>query len=179
MRGWLKRQLTRFGMSEDGAATVEFVIVFPVFMVIFVSVFEAGLLMTKMVMLDRALDLTVRQIRLATGSGTITHDAVKAMICANTVIIDDCEASLQLEMDVIPADTWTMPDTTADCVDREAEIEPVVNFTNGGENDIIFVRACLVVDPMFPNYALGLLLTKDASGGVRLLANSAFANEPS
>jgi Flp pilus assembly protein TadG len=178
MFGWLKSRLARFRRREDGAATVEFVIVFPIFMVIFVSVFESGLLMTKMVMLDRALDLTVRQIRLATGSGAITHDAVKEMICANTVIIDDCANSLQVEMVQINAANWTMPNTTADCVDRESEIAPVLNFTPGGENSIMFVRACLIVEPMFPNYGLGLILTKDPSGGVRLLANSAFASEP-
>lgn len=178
MRGWFRKILTRFGMSEDGAVTVEFVIVFPVFMALFVSVFEAGLMMTKLTMLDRALDLTVRQIRLASESEAITHEAVKEMICDNTVIIDNCDNVLQLEMVVISTDTWTMPDNTLDCIDREAEIEPVVNFSAGGENDIVYVRACIVVDPMFPNMGLGLILTKDPTGGVRLTASSAFANEP-
>lgn len=170
--------INRFFGRDEGAVTVEFVIVFPVFMTLFVSVFESGLMMTKLTMLDRALDLTVRQIRLAPESTAITHDAVKAMICANTVIIDDCEESLQLEMVEVSSSTWTMPDSTIDCVDRAAEIEPVVNFSAGGENDIIFVRACVVVDPMFPNLGLGLILTKDPTGGVRLTASSAFANEP-
>ncbi len=170
--------IRRFTKGEDGSVTVEFAIVFPVFMTIFLSVFEGGLLMTKMVMLDRGLDITVRAIRLAPGSADITHDAVKEMICENALILQDCVEVIQIEMTPISSATWDMPDKSADCIDRESEVEPVVSFNAGGENDIMFVRACVVIEPLFPTSGLGLALTKDASGGVRILATSAFANEP-
>jgi len=167
-----------FARRQDGTATVEFAIVFPEFIIIFLSVFEGGLLMSKIVMLDRGLDVTVRAIRLAPGDANITVDAVKEMICENALILQDCAATIQIEMTVIPADTWTLPDEKADCIDRTSKIAPVVSFSNGKENDIMFIRACVVVDPMFPTSGLGLALTKDASGGVRILASSAFAIEP-
>ena len=135
--------------------------------------------MTKLVMLDRGLDITVRAIRLAPGSSLITHDAVKTMVCNHSLILQDCEDQIQIEMVVIPAATWAMPDASGDCIDRDSEIEPVVTFTTGDENDIMFIRVCVVVDPMFPTSGLGLALTKDTSGGVRILATSAFAIEPS
>lgn len=171
-------KLGLFRRRQDGSVTVEFAIVFPVFITIFLSVFEGGLLMSKLVMLDRGLDVTVRAIRLAPGDTAITADAVKEMICENALILQDCAASIQIEMVVIPADTWTMPSANADCIDRTSEITPAVTFANGDENDIMFIRACVVVDPMFPTSGLGLALTKDESGGVRILASSAFAIEP-
>jgi hypothetical protein len=172
-------QIKRFTRRQDGSATVEFVIVFPIFMVIFMSVFEGGLLMTRLVMLDRGLDITVRAIRLAPSSTNITHESVKDMICANALILQDCEDQIQVEMVVISADTWTMPDASADCIDRTSVIDPVITFSGGEENDIMFIRACVVVDPMFSSSGLGLALSKDDSGGVRILATSAFAIEPS
>lgn len=174
----IRQFIRKFRDREDGAVTVEFAIVFPVFMTIFISVFEGGLLMTKLVMLDRGLDVTVRAIRLAPGSTAITHLAVKEMICENAIILKDCEDNIQIEMVPISTTTWSMPTAAADCIDRESEIEPVVSFSAGDENDIMFIRACVVIEPMFPTAGLGLALTKDASGGVRILATSAFANEP-
>jgi len=172
------KALRRLRRNDDGAVTVEFVIVFPVFMSLFVSVFESGLMMTKVMMLERGLDLTVRQIRLAPSSTAITHDAVKEMICSHALILDDCEDNLQVEMVQIDTTTFTMPGRNNQCIDRESEVEPVVSFNAGGQNDIMFIRACAVVDPMFPNLGLGLVFTKDPSGGVRLVSSSAFANEP-
>lgn len=179
MLRFILNKLRHFTRREDGSVTVEFAIVFPVFMTIFLSVFEGGLLMTKLVMLDRGLDITVRAIRLAPGDSDITHDSVKTMICDNALILQDCEDVIQIEMVVISADSWTMPDTAADCIDRESELEPVISFDNGDENDIMFIRACVVIEPMFATSGLGLALAKDASGGVRILASSAFAIEPS
>jgi len=173
----LIRYLRTFWRRQDGTATIEFVILFPVFMALFVSVFESGLMMTKLVMLDRGLDITVRAIRLAPGSTAITHDAVRKMICDNIGIVSNCEQGLKVEMSQIDPSNWVAPTRQADCLDRSSAIAPVVSFQSGGDGALMFIRACLVVDPMFRNMGLGLILTKDPSGGVRLVASSAFANE--
>lgn len=178
MLAWIFKTLGKLRRDDKGGVTVEFVIVFPVFMSLFISVFESGLMMTKVMMLERGLDLTVRQIRLAPSSTAITHDAVKTMICDHALILADCEDNIQIEMVPIDATTFTMPGRNSQCIDRESEVEPVVSFNAGGQNDIMFIRACVVVDPMFPNIGLGLVFTKDPSGGVRLISSSAFANEP-
>ena len=172
------RALPGFRKNEKGTVTVEFVLVFPVFWMLFVSVFESGLMMTKLMMLERGLDMTVRAIRLAPQNANITHDAVKAMICANAAIIDNCENVLQVELTPVSSTTWAMPSRAVDCVDRDSEVAPVVAFNAGMQNSVMYIRACVVVDPMFPNAGLGLILAKDDSGGVRLVVNSAFANEP-
>ena len=42
----------------------------------------------------------------------------------------------------------------------------------------MLIRACAIVDPMFPMTGLGLSLTKDETGGVQLVTVSAFVAEP-
>lgn len=171
--------LRRLLRREDGTATIEFVIVFPVFITMFLSVFEIGLLMTQDVMLNRGLNVAVRALRLSSGDSTITHDDVKEMICDNSLILKDCTDRLQLEMVQIDTSTWAMPDSTADCIDTESDIEPVVTFSTGAEGSIMFIRACLLVDPFFPGSALASQLTTDGAGYYQMTATSAFANEPS
>ncbi|MEM1301875.1 MAG: TadE family protein, partial [Pseudomonadota bacterium] len=63
----IKRFLSRLcGLRRDteGASSIEFVVVFPAAMIIFLSTFEAGMYLTRQVFLDRGLDMAVRDIRL-------------------------------------------------------------------------------------------------------------------
>ena len=108
---------------------------------------------------------------------------MKARVCDRAKIFRDCEASVHLQMEVINLAAgipWTPPQ----CVDRrppdEQEIVPVV-FSTGGrgvDSDTMFIRACVVVDPMLPGAGLGAHLSKDATGGYQMVAFQAFRNEP-
>ena len=62
------RQLRRRMGREDGNATIEFVILFPMVIFLLVSAVEVGFITIRHTMLDRAVDLTVRDIRLGTGN---------------------------------------------------------------------------------------------------------------
>ncbi len=46
---------TKFFRHEDGTASVEFVMAVPILLLVFVSSFENGLLMTRSIMLDQAV----------------------------------------------------------------------------------------------------------------------------
>lgn len=177
LRHRLWRRLRRFGRAQRGNSTIEFALLFPAFMAIFASTFESGLLMTRYAMLDRGLDVAVRELRLQTGV-PLTHEQVRARICENTLILSNCEKHLHLELVKIPRSGWTMPDDRATCVDRTGEINPTVQFTPGDPNDVMFIRACYVVDPIFPTFGMGNTVHRDASGAMRIVASSAFSNEP-
>ena len=56
--------------------------------------------------------------------------------------------------------------------------DPVVTFNPGSRSEIMFMRACVVIDPLMPGMGLGLHLPKDTSGGFALVSYSAFVNEP-
>jgi hypothetical protein len=166
----------RFWREEDGNPTVEFVIIFPVLIALVFSFVEAGWLATRSMMLERGLDLAVRDLR--TGDAThLTHDEFKALVCDRATVIRSCEDRIAIELIPIasPAD---LPDRNAVCVDRTTDIEPSVRYNPGARSEIVFVRACLVVDPLIPGMGLGLHMPKDPSGGVVMISYSAFVNEP-
>ena len=173
----LSRLTRRFLRREDGTATVEFVIVFPIIMVIFASAYEIGLANVRNVMLERATDLTVRELRLNTGAPP-TYAQVKQMICGAALIIPDCENSLKLELRPVSTASWNWPPVEADCMDRAANINPLREWSNGQQNELMMVRACATFDPMMPAFGLGAVMPKDNTGGYRLVAMSGFVNEP-
>lgn len=172
----LAGRLLHFRSDNDGTATIEFVILAPIIFAIILSVFESGWLMTKYMMLDRGLDLAIRDVRLVKNPG-ITHDELKQDICDYAVLIRDCETTLVLELVEVDF-TTAYPANQPNCYDRTGEIDPVIDFTAGGYEKIMFVRACVITDPMFPGIGLGVQLQKDASGGFQMVSYSAFMSEP-
>jgi len=162
--------------DQSGNATIEFVIVFPVLMWFVMTIFETGFIATRSVLLERGLDIAVRNLRLGTDP-VITHDTLRRSVCENSQILLNCERDLILE--VVEYDAASAyPQNQANCIDRTEEIEPTITFNPGGRNRIMFVRACMIIDPIFPGIGITLGLTKDSSGGFQLVAYTAFMNEP-
>ena len=86
----------------------------------------------------------------------------------------DCQEILVLEMTPIDS-VADIPTTAATCVDRTVNTLTVTGFNAGARSQIIYVRACAIVDPLFPGMGLGLQLTKDASGGFALLSTASLS----
>lgn len=170
----LKRRLWR---DERGTATVEFVVVFPFFLGVLLSSFELSMITMRETMLERALDVTVRDIRLETGAAP-QHDDIKALVCDRAPVIPDCLNNLRLEMVQIDPSNWVAPEATFDCTDSSQEVQPVRNFVNGMDNDLMLLRACAKFEPIFPGAGLGKKLSKDGAGMAALVATSAFVQEP-
>ncbi|MEO1551415.1 MAG: TadE/TadG family type IV pilus assembly protein [Pseudomonadota bacterium] len=177
LRALTKQAVRRYLSDEGGAATVEFVIIAPLFFAIVFSTFEAGWLMTKSMMLDRGLDMAVRDLRVDL-INPATKQNIKKAICDYSKILDNCETQIVLEM-VNINNINDYPATNAQCYDRVNTVEPVTGFVVGGRSTTMFIRACVVVDPIFPFLGLGLEMPKDPSGGIRMVSYSAFVNEPS
>ena len=166
-----------FRKREEGAASIEFVILFPLFAVILMSSIEAGIMMVRNVLLDHAVDVSVRSLRLGIDAPG-DEDELRAMICENAKYLTDCENAVRVELVRVPLDTWAMPTAKATCVQRGEDVQPVLEFTSGMDHDVMLVRACAVFDPMFPTTGLGLRLPKDETGAYSLVASSAFVVEP-
>ena len=112
----LVKIIRSFRRDEDGAATIEFVILFPAFIAILISSYESGLMMVRNVMLERGVDLAVREMRLGQPVPP-TFDQLKNIICDNAVIVNDCFNKIQLELQPIDTATWALP-TTAPALHR-------------------------------------------------------------
>lgn len=169
--------LRRWMSDQSGSASVEFVIVFPVMMMLMLGGIETGVTLSKKVMLERALDIAVRDIRLGRLTGASAAE-LRERVCDNTIILSDCTANLLIEMVPVTAGAWAPPTDAAQCVDRVDEISPVTAVQSGGALIPTVVRACLIIDPVFPTTPLGLRLPLDASGGYALFSTSLFLAEP-
>lgn len=161
----------------SGASAVEFALVVPMFLALVFSTLEGGWLMTRSILLDRALDQTVRLIRIGDPAAPKDHTAMKKALCARTLIVKNCEATMLVEMKEVKA-AADMPTHAAICVDRGAKVQPTATFSTGSRSSIMYVRACIVSDPVVPLIGLALQFEKDGKGGYHQTAVSAFMNEP-
>ena len=167
------KKFRRFRRDEGGYSSAEFVIVATTFLTGFFWIFETGLIMTKQMMLERAVDMTVRQMRLAS-SPVFTHDKIRDDICELAMIIDNCKQDLLLEMDVVDLDVGFTKDVK--CRNKEHDVTPVTVWTPGLRSEIVYMRACAIIDPMMPN---GIALFPGVTAaGIPLFADTAFVNEP-
>jgi hypothetical protein len=180
----LARRTRRAARSESGNASVEFVFLFPLFLTLLISAIESGLMTMRYVWLDRALDITVRDLRLGImpiddPDAQDNHDAVKTAICnRGELLLPDCMNTMHLELIQVDTTTWNVPDPNAACVDRTGVVNPPLTFQGRAQNEMMIIRACYIVDPLVPDIGLGARFQKDASGGVALIVSSAFVNEP-
>jgi len=180
-RRGLRAALAPFGRREDGAASIELAILFPVFMALFVASFELGLYMTRQVMLERATDITVRSLRLGQMSNP-DLDTLRASICEEASrVLPNCSTSLLIDIVEVPLEGWTAPNVSAECIERDpdGELKPVANFilNPGQPNDMMLMRVCALQKPVFPTTWLGLAM-QSHDDFYALTTASAFVVEP-
>lgn len=173
----LKSRLRRFAREDSGVASVEFILIFPIYLMMLIMSLELSMITLRQTMLERGLDMAVRDIRLGTGTAP-SHDAIKDRICEEAYVISNCGENIRLEMVPSNMRNLTTLGGQAMCTDREEEGAPVLSFTPGQQNQLMFLRACAKYDPLFPTWQLAQSLERDASGQIAIIAMSAFVQEP-
>ena len=96
--------LSRAWRSERGATSVEFLIVFPLMFSIFLASVDFGVTMLRQVMLDRAVDNSIRDIRLGridANGGALLSD----IICDRSAFLGNCKANIAVEMQRMDPET--------------------------------------------------------------------------
>ncbi|MBY4893242.1 pilus assembly protein [Rhodobacteraceae bacterium N5(2021)] len=175
----LRYRVKEFWEDQSATATLEFVIVFPLLMIVFIAAFETALILTRQIMLERTLDMSTRVLRLA--QGVITDaDTVRDTMCANTNLLPNCDTLLTIDLQIIDRDVYDMPSNDQVCAGRGEDIviAPDNEFQVGADNDFLLIRTCLIVDRILPFSGFGLNLTRDDSGGMHMMASTIFVNEP-
>jgi Flp pilus assembly protein TadG len=180
MRPRIVRCASRLGRDESGTSSIEFVILFPMFMAIFFAAFESGYLMLRNVMLERSVDLAVRELRLGDPQPP-TFDEFKQQICDNTYFISNCADRVQVQLRPVNMTTWGPLNGDPRCIDVESALDPFdqTEYAVGGNNELMMVRVCALFQPMFPTTGLGLNMQYDGQGNYALVVTTAFVNEPS
>jgi hypothetical protein len=176
--------LIRFLRDESGTAAIEFIFVFPIIFLLFTASFESSMYMVRAVMLERAVDQTVRKIRLGLYEGML-HQQLKQTICESGLMISSvasCVNSMRIWMQPINTGDFAMVAPPRVCVDSVQDInttEPTADeFAYGGDNDIMLMRICLKETPMFPTTAISVKMPVDADGTYALATTTVFVNEP-
>ena len=173
------RRLSGLYRREDGTASMEFVLMVPVIIAIFMSSFESGLLMTREIMLEQSVDIVMRELRLGHYGVVVGNDVLKTEICKHTVIFPDCIHNIKIQLDRVPTTTWAIPAETGRCINSSSPIEPVTTPKILGENDLMLIRVCVSLPAMFPGSGLVHSMALDDLGYYGLIARSAFVVEPS
>lgn len=172
--------LRRFRHNDDGAATVEFAILFPLVLTMMLGAIDLGITMVRQVMLDRAVDITVRDVRLGK-IGTNSSDRMSDLICANSILLPNCVDSITVEMMPVNTSDFSGLDGSFPCIDDQQEITPAVTFnpgSGGGAQELMLLRICVVAEPFLRVTGLFSGLDINPDGQLVLTSRSAFVNEP-
>ncbi|EPX86514.1 TadE-like protein [Rubellimicrobium thermophilum DSM 16684] len=174
----IRSALRRLRRGEDGSSTIEFMIVLPILLSFFFSTFELGMMLTRQVMLDRGMDIAMRQVRL--GALTqVNQDNLRRIICDAALIIPDCLNRMKIEMMPVDPRNWRTLRPDPDCVSRDNPVTAQRDFQPGQPNELMVVRACAVLRPYFPGSGLGFALVGQSGNAFGLTSTSAFVIEPS
>ena len=168
-----------FIRSERGTASLEFVILFPLYMFILLAAIEVGIYMTRHVMLDRGVDLAVRELRIGTENPP-TFEEFKTMICDNTFIIQDCEDVVQVQLTPVNMTTWAGIDGPALCRDVSSTIDPFdqTEYSVGTNNELMMIQVCALLKPILPTTYIGLGMSYVDGQNYAMVITTAFVNEP-
>ena len=179
----LINQIRHLIRDESGSATIEFVMVVPVYISLLVMSVELGLVTMRHALLQRGLDIAIREVRLGTGEFADLpqdefHNRIRQSVCNNSHFIRNCFGDLVLEMTPRNIRAFSAFDGDAECVDRTTDVDPSIKFEPGVENELVIVRACLAYDPLVPGALLGSALNANGSIQPRIIATTAFVQEP-
>ncbi|QFS83855.1 hypothetical protein FIU97_13990 [Roseivivax sp. THAF40] len=170
-----------FWQSEDGATqVVPFALTVPIFVGVIISGLELSALTARHTALERALDETVRDVRLGTGT-LYDHTSLKTSVCERAEILPNCMNTLQLEMVSLDMRDWTNPPSDVQCVEvteNGTAVMPVVDFEYGRDNQLMFLRACYKFEPVAPTSYFSEAIVTDTDGYSAIVSSSAFVQEP-
>ena len=173
----LPARLRRFAHDTRATVVIEFAVMLPLYLTIFLSGVELGMMTIRQTQLERAMDQLVREIRLGIGL-EVEHDVLRDRLCEYAGILPNCRVQMKLDMEVADfRSASTDVDPGFQCIDRAATGTPLVTFKTP-ENAMMILRACYKFQPIFPTVGLGTKGADDAYGDLRLVAISAFVTEP-
>ena len=125
------KRLRRRAAREDGSVAIEFLLWFPIFLMIFIWAIEGAVLMARATMFERAIDLVARDIRLGQlvdpNTGTVTEQIFINEVCRRASVGPNCTDLVSLEMLPVDTDTWAgipFANNGAACVSRGGNGDP-------------------------------------------------------
>ena len=156
---------------------------------VFFASFESSFYMIRSVLLERSVDIVVRDIRLG-NLDNLNHRLLKQRFCETSALVysvDQCVNKMRVWMQPINTANFNMVLPARNCMDKSANIDPLVDpagteFAYGSDNDIMLLHICLLERPLFPTTIVGAALVAANGNGddevYGLVVTSVFVNEP-
>lgn len=121
-------------------------------MTIFMASVEASLYMARHAMMERSVDIVVREIQDHRACNSLTHNQLKTEICKSGMLgksVQSCVDAMSIWMQPINTANFAMVAPPHFCVEDESEpINPLLQptgteFAYGSDNEIMLMRICL------------------------------------
>lgn len=174
-----RRAARRLRRNDEGATAIEFALIAPLFFALTFSFYDAGFYMLRQTMLHSSMDKVVRDLRVQPRSMPIQQFIDN--VCDTSIVLGTrCKEHLVVELYPIDDNGGNYPTSTAPCADRAAgpgSVRPATQFDSSQTQKLVFMRACMVVDPLIPGLGVALGLANDPTGGIRLVSTSAYMSE--
>ena len=168
----IKARRSRFAKDQKGTSSLEFILIFPLFFMMFALSIESGFLTTQKIFLERSVDMTIRKLSLETLWEDMTADKIAERICSEGVL-SDCNDRLTIEAYVVDPNSGSFNLGPVKCLDisEDPDLQPSNSYSgDGGYEKYLFIRVCLLVDPLFTATPLTPTLQLNSSGGYYLSA---------
>lgn len=171
--------LARFRRAEDGAVTIPAVLFLPLFIMIMAASVELCVLAFKQTLMERGVSLSARVMQLGM-SDLPDHTTLKRSVCQNIAFLRNCMDDLRVEVFEVDKTTWSSSrsGTSATCVDRSDVTQPDPDIEGGASDQLMIMRACLMVEPMMMVNPLARALVQGTEGEYALVTITSFVNEP-
>lgn len=157
----MKSQLRRFlqNQSRDtrGSTTVELVVWIPLFLFIFMLIFEYGYGALRYAFLERAARIVAREIAIDVSQAQFgNEDDVKKAICDRTLLYSqsNCLDSVGVEFHTRDPFNWTPLPATFSCEGTGILGTPNSVSSIGSANELQIMRVCLELNSIFPTTGL-------------------------
>lgn len=170
----------RFSKSEQGSSAVEFAIISPIFIALLFVVIETGWLFLRMTMMDHAMVQASRFVYTgAAQAGMIDSIEMRDFICEKMAIVPEATCQDNLVIDLTRIDSFQdIPEERAPCIDDDETMQPVVTFNPGDSNEVVVLRACLLIDVLQPWITWAADMPLDDDNRYRMISSLIFLNEP-
>ena len=177
----LKQRCTRLWLrlksdSRKGSAALEFAFIAPVFFVLLMGTFEAGIMFFSQAALQNALTTLGRQIRTGQNSNSaVTQAQFRTSVCNMVTPLIACDANLQIDVEAYSSGyggvSYTSPLKSDKTLDTSLN-----NYSIGNACDVVLVRAFYTMPIYTP--VLTWFLVNMAGNKHMVSAATAFRNEP-
>ncbi|PIE11900.1 MAG: hypothetical protein CSA72_01950 [Rhodobacterales bacterium] len=180
----IKRRFARLRRDVRGTYAMSLMVLMPLIGIIMGFAGDLGISLTRQVMLERAVDVQARSIRLGLRPAD-DYAGLRKAICETARIIPECETRLKLQLKAMSPYSWESIGATPDCESlKEVTYTEPKEFDTAQGNQLVVLRVCAVVEPFMPGYGVGgaLVRTSDPDAPNRfyqVMATTAFVKEPS